>query len=263
MLLVSSLHVPVFVNNHSGGAIDNFSDGGIICTRCTFRNNYAFYPYGGNQYACGGAIHAPAGSSSRKIILTDCTFIDNYAVCGGALHIANPKLTVVQISNTTFTRTNAALPTDVHIEQSPLVIMENVLFSDNNIGALSIASITGQVSLNNVTFSNNNNSAGATVSFTNLVSASVQGCTFDGNQAQQGGALSIQQSNVNISNSVFTNNQASKIGGGIYVYPKTSTATRVSIDSSLFENNVAQVGGGIYISVGTNVTVSSSIFKNK
>jgi predicted outer membrane repeat protein len=85
----------------------------------------------------------------------------------------------------------------------------------------------------------------------------VQSCNFNGNKADLGGAINVNQFVVSIVNSSFVQNMASTSGGGLYLqWPAVS----VQVSGSYFESNSAvTAGGGIYIQNGTNAVLTNSI----
>lgn len=92
---------------------------------------------------------------------------------------------------------------------------------------------------------------GAALANTNNGTAVITGCTFSGNEAVQGGAISNPSGTVTISSSSVTHNSASSYGGGVL-----NKGTMTIIDSTISANSNAYPGGGAY-NFGT-MTISSS-----
>lgn len=75
--------------------------------------------------------------------------------------------------------------------------------------------------------------------------ASFTDCSFIGNSAELGGGISINvNTNVTLSNTVFTANTAQTLGGGVLISP----ASVVVINGCDISGNIAASGGGLYIS---------------
>lgn len=117
-------------------------------------------------------------------------------------------------------------------------------------------------------------------------SSEISSCTFTGNTAKYGGALSISGGSYKITNSIFSSNPASVLEGVIYSIESTLTLTSVtftsnkvnsgsggavnaptssiSVSGSNFNNNLANSssGGGIYASSSTATIVSTTFTTN-
>ena len=91
---------------------------------------------------------------------------------------------------------------------------------------------------------------------TNHVDATLIHCRFIGNVALSGGAIGITgmgNSNLKISNCVFTRNTAYSVGGGIYAL-QVSHANMS--ENAFILNNASATGGGAYISKGVSIVFS-------
>ncbi|MDC0547918.1 right-handed parallel beta-helix repeat-containing protein, partial [Opitutales bacterium] len=76
----------------------------------------------------------------------------------------------------------------------------------------------------------------------------------------EGGGIYLSDSNMTVSNLVFTNNSASDGGGGISFYSSSS----VTLTNCVFTNNTARFGGGIYsfTSYSSSLTLTNCVFTN-
>ena len=95
--------------------------------------------------------------------------------------------------------------------------------------------------------------------------AAITRCTFDQNQqgtspssSAGGGGLNAHESEVHITDSEFTGNQAAWGGGGV----SGENYTTLSISGSTFYNNSAASGGGLRMSGEGLLTVSNSTFSD-
>ena len=86
----------------------------------------------------------------------------------------------------------------------------------------------------------------------------VSGAEFRSNSANlHGGAIYMQKGLASIDKSVFSNNEAEKGGGALFVLAHTD---KFNITESKFEENSAPFGGGIYTMDKTNLNIESSEF---
>ncbi|MEQ1530623.1 MAG: choice-of-anchor Q domain-containing protein [Methylococcales bacterium] len=116
----------------------------------------------------------------------------------------------------------------------------------------------------NITVSGNNTvrvmqlNPGATLSVKNLTVA-------DGYADPQGGGIYNQFGNLNVINSTFTNNTATRTGGGIASYADLTLANpggNLTIANSTFSGNHSVFGGAIRNNSGTLSMVNSTIVGN-
>jgi predicted outer membrane repeat protein len=96
--------------------------------------------------------------------------------------------------------------------------------------------------------SNKNVSNGAVFSITGDSDIYFSNCIFDGNSISgstySGGAISISNGKLTITNSLFKNNTAGKSGGAISVFATATILPQVTISGTTFYNNLAQGTGG-------------------
>ncbi|MDB4859825.1 hypothetical protein OAH62_03005, partial [Candidatus Marinimicrobia bacterium] len=117
------------------------------------------------------------------------------------------------------------------------------------------------LNMNGFTISSNNPSRGGVVIHGNST-ANFNEMIFDANVAQngdEGGALTSNNSDVTILNSLFINNSTMNNRGGAL----NADGGEMNIDSCNFlDNNSANVGGAISINNGNNLSISNSILTN-
>ncbi len=110
----------------------------------------------------------------------------------------------------------------------------------------------------NCTFENNEADDGGGV-YLSDVSAAFLNCGFYGNIASSnhGGGIFARNSDLHITGSVFKNNDADSYGGGVYTIGQ-SGSTGIS-DSSFGPDNTADRGGGLFLQSG-EILISNSFF---
>ncbi|MGZ3769864.1 MAG: choice-of-anchor Q domain-containing protein [Bdellovibrio sp.] len=124
-------------------------------------------------------------------------------------------------------------------------------------------SIQAIVNLSNSEISNNvnfNGNFGAGMGLWFNTQANINNCTFSENQNNSyGGGLSSRSGGLVITNTLFYKNSSGGEGGGLYVDHQAyinPTLTNVTFDS-----NSADTGGGIYLG-GMSMTINNSTFAN-
>jgi predicted outer membrane repeat protein len=109
--------------------------------------------------------------------------------------------------------------------------------------AFTILSVdAGTLAVSNLNFSNGNGA----ISATEDGSVTVQGGTFTGNSAANGGAISVNTGpgNLTVTDATFTGNTATDAGGAIYT---SEFAGNTTVTGSTFTRNKAgEIGGAIY-----------------
>ncbi len=196
----------------TGGAlyVDGSGDGEVRVERCTFRDNVAW---------AGGAIHSVMYQSSQALVIADSTFLENRATGGngGAIYHQDGLL-----------------------------------------------SLSGSLVAGNRAFTQ-----GGGLWLYHPTSAAVTNVTFTGNRAEGaeapagyaiGGAFSIYPSgaNVTLSHLTVTRNHAGWTGGGITV---AAPASNVTIRASIVGHNTADNGGNPW-NIGNNCDVGSPQMTN-
>lgn len=151
--------------------------------------------------------------------------------------------------------------------------IRNCKFS-NNIGNFRGGAIIdrgGLISITNTAFTNNKAidsnyqdiAVGGAISLWYRGNCTISGCTFIGNSAKQGGAISGYKNHLVIKNSIFKNNKASIDGGAIETLdsPYNLAKPTVKIINTKFISNSASKGGAIATSLSL-ITVTGSSFKS-
>ncbi|MBI5641676.1 MAG: Ig-like domain repeat protein [Nitrospirae bacterium] len=185
----------------------------------------------------GGGLNNNVGT----VIINSCTFANNTAFNGGGLL---NNVGSVTISNSTFSGNSASLPG----------------FGTYGGG---IQGYGGTVTISNSTFSGNSASNGGGGLGVSDGTLSIISSTFSNNAVTNGngGGFFYFSGNFDItftiSNSTFSGNSASGIGGGICSDGMFGSRA-VSITNSTFSGNSASTGGGLFNGVGGPMTIMRS-----
>jgi parallel beta-helix repeat protein len=247
----------------AGGAIDDFSGGTVTITGCMITGNFAF----GLTGSSGGAIFA--GLNSVSLTISNSTLSGNTAIpTGGGISYGGAIESIagtVLLQNSTLSGNSASQGGAITVYQSQLTVTAGTV-SNNSAQQYGggIANIKGgTVSISGTTLSGN--TAGGTSKwgggaiFSNSAVAnalSVTGCTLSGNSAaNNGGAVTVLQSQATITTSTFTNNSAHS-GGSIF----NTTAGTVTITACTLTGNIANgllvngsgYGGAVLDGAGSN-----------
>ena len=218
------------VSESSGGAI--YTAGGLTVRGATFEGNTGRYS--------GGAIYfhyAHEDRSPRIMELTDCTFTGNKANLGGAV--------TVSASDAVADKKYAAkaVITNCKFDKNEAVLLEK---DDGTLGA----------------------GNGGAVYITRKTTATITGCSFTNNIADNNaGALAIHSNaNVTLKDSSFKNNTAT-YGGAIY----TSSDATLDVNGVELEGNKAEKimpdgaighGGALYANGVTFTSFKNVTFTN-
>ncbi|GAB6012921.1 sialate O-acetylesterase [Viscerimonas tarda] len=122
---------------------------------------------------------------------------------------------------------------------------------------------TGEATFKSLTIKNGSSTEGAAIRVANSSgTVALDNCIISNNSTTTTGTLHVNKSNVNISNSEFTNNKARQ-GGAVYA----NADAKLNITSSLIADNdlssVANSTGGAIFVTGTNgVSIDNCIIKN-
>lgn len=191
---------------------------------------------GGNATA-DAANRRGGGLLVQSIAMTvsNCLFKENYAsLNGGGVALMQSQRSV--ITNCRFEKNAAVsgggLSVDI-INSDPPTLIQNVIFRDN------VANSSG---------------GGMSIGSSSLI---VDGCSFEDNQAENGGGISGALFNLTLSTSIFTGNHATSGGGASF-----SSAT-ADIDSCSFHMNEATTSSGaINLQSGVLSVRNSTIVNN-
>jgi len=215
-----------FSAKDNGGALV-FNGTGVTgnVVDCSFIGNKVTDGTNGTQYLSGGAIHV----FEAKVTVENSSFSKNYGRNGGSLFTNNAKAELT-VKGCTFTE-DYALNTGGSINNSNgTQIIENCIFTgcynlNGTGGAIHINGASAVQTLKNCVFtaceSNRNNSylkvdnkaSGGAISVQNA-NLDISGCTFDGNMGSAGSAMLIQSGDglIRVSDSVFKNNKGASRG---------------------------------------------------
>src|SRR6056297_1640229 len=191
--------------------------------------------------------------------IANCNFTDNKSGRGGALSYRTGDITGFSVENCTFDGNLARTGGAVYLAGAsgghfadcqflnnvvePDVDSAGALLGGFGAGVLQISVIDTFI---NCTFSGNSNlqRVGGGM-FTQDAFVVVDNCTFDSNEANDGGGIYItsvdEEIECFISNSTFTNNFAGRLGGASCVAGGT-----IGWDNCTFEDNEAPSGGGAF-----------------
>ncbi|MBI4718559.1 MAG: right-handed parallel beta-helix repeat-containing protein [Planctomycetes bacterium] len=224
-------------NGETSGGGGLSGDGSSLVRDCTFTDNFA---------VAGGAVHNATAASSPT--LEDCRFTANRAWAGGAIYnigSASPTITGCEFTDNTavaFGAWGGAVYNAVGA--SPTV--DSCSFSGNSAegegGA--VFNVAGSFpEFSSCTFSDNLADAGGAVYSDDGSSPLWTGCTFTGNSATHGGALYNSGNAAQITNCTFTGNSATR-GAGVYYTGGAAGA----LNDGIFSGNVAaDLGGAVYL----------------
>ena len=233
-----------FINNtatHDGGAIyfsPTAADSQVL--NCTFEDNTA-----GND---GGAIDWNA----TRGVLNDSTFINNTAGdYGGALCREVNADGGYGNNNVFINNTADDVGGAIAWMKSESITINNYDFINNTAGysggAIYVGEGSGNCVVKNSYFEANEVTGepghGGAIEWY-AKEGSIDNSEFVNNKAYKGGAVFVGQvaGDINITNSVFTNNTALTHGGAI-----DANASSVIMEHSEFYNNTAEYGGALYV----------------
>lgn len=215
-----------FSGTDNGGALV-FNGTGVTgkVVDCSFIGNKVTDGNNSTQYLSGGAIHV----FEAKVTVENSSFSKNYGRNGGSLFTNNDKAELA-VKGCTFTE-DFTLNTGGSINNSNgTQIIENCTFTGcYNLGgaggAIHINGASAVQTLKNCVFTaceaNRNNSylkvdnkaCGGAISVQNA-NLDISGCTFDGNMGSAGSAMLLQSGDglIRVSDSVFKNNKGASRG---------------------------------------------------
>lgn len=215
-----------FSGTDNGGALV-FNGTGVTgkVVDCVFEGNKVTDGTNSTQYLSGGAIHV----FEAKVTVENSSFSKNYGRNGGSLFTNNAKAELT-VKGCTFTE-DYALNTGGSINNSNgTQTIENCTFTGcYNLGgaggAIHVNGASAVQTLKNCVFNaceaNRNNSylkvdnkaCGGAISVQNA-NLDISGCTFDGNMGSAGSAMLLQSGDglIRVSDSVFKNNKGASRG---------------------------------------------------
>jgi hypothetical protein len=233
-----------------------FSGGGILLYEasatidsCVIRNNRGAVT---SSIEGGGGI-AVQGKSTLSVtaLITNSVITDNWASWeGGGIHVFKYARAVVQ-GCTVSRNSTQGRGGGVFVRVYSTLEIADSMVEGNSAGyaggGLRVSDFC-TVSLRNSTFSGNgvnnpylNDGGGAAIDHSIL---GVDGCTFRGNRAGYGGGIHASSSQATISGSLFEDNVATYVGGGLRIYEGYYLGQASSLTGSTFRNNRSVTGGG-------------------
>ena len=296
-----------FQNNtawrYDGGALHSWY-GTINVLGSQFENNKANYLDGGamycfecsvflvnSQFSTNAAISEGGGMylADCNVIINGSHLVNNTAFTGGALHSHHSKITVLDSQMTDNRATNGAvmfvvdstvysygfllisnnsaavISTVLHLIDSTMLLSGNVNFSNNH-GSLLIfnSNITfeGCVELRNnqqhkMTSTKANFQQGGALTLFQSNAFFSERCSFEYNDAEYGGAVHSSESKIYVKGTVtIDGNRASKNGGGVYLYQSELNCQQNS-NLNIRGNIAEQRGGGIHATSSSIKTIAS------
>ena len=259
------------VNDTSGFSNPDTTLGGwfgIRFTNTLLTNDSSRITYCKLQYgkAVAPVWHLNAGGALcvlnfGKIVVSNCRFEYNIAggqesevPSGGAVHLAWSD---VRFRETTFTHNLAHNGGAVQYHESNPVFI-NCNFSYNkaeNSGAISVGGNCKSTLINCSFVNNQADQQGGAITFWNGSTNYLDYVTFSGNTAEWGAGLSANYCELQIQNSIFTDNVAIEVGGGI-----SADSCTILVENSTFRNNSGNWSGGIH-SFKNIMTVQNCLFE--
>ncbi len=247
----------------SGGAV--YNDGNLIGVNSTFTNNTAGW-YGGAILSTGNLTVTGSTFTNNKVTLQEGGISNsNFFPSGGAINnLFNGYLNVF---NSTFIN-NAAFYGGAIYNCGLLTVMGSTFNKNTGSGGAIFNnggdSNTPAVVLNSTFTANNGKNycgGGAIFNFENS-NLNVVNCIFINNNVSNGmGGAIYNQGTLNVDNGQFSGNIVTDGGYGGAIF--NNQGSNLKVTGSTFTNNVAGIGGAIYNKNTINsVTVSGNVFVN-
>ena len=248
--------------NVEGGAIYNGGEKKIcIFEDCSFSGSAATF---------GGAISN--SSDSTFTTMNSCTFNGNIAATsgGGIINAFGANLTLADCN---FTENNARWGGGIYFQtDSTTASMSNTDFysniAENNGGAFTFFAAI-DMNIDSCSFIGNQADFGGAISVSESVAdgghITINKSTFSLNLAQtQGGALNINDVDADISNGLFADNFADGVGtgGAISVNASDSSSLAVNIINSTLADNIGALANGIATYTGESEVTSTLTLQN-
>ena len=233
-----------FTNNHAtvtAGAIGAYNNNTHILN-CNFYSNSVYDISGPSKEVYGGAIQLGLDNKNYISYCDNCTFINNFASTKNNKYFAHGGAGCIRKGN----------------------IYKNCIFINNTADEGGALTFHSDGIVENCTFINNTavqlyGGAMSTGWRYEKMKMIIKNCTFTGNNAPIGGAIQAIGENVEILNSIFTNNKVNKNGGAVYI-----KSISTSITNSQFKENIANInGGGVYIEGSNSKIIKSEFYKNE
>lgn len=209
-----------------------FNQGNLNAVNCIFENTTG-YNYLGKNLSHGGAIYSV--SSSYSTHLTNCSFINNSAYCGGAIFV---KGAILEVSGCSFINNNAwsyggAIACEFQGSHKP------------------------RVKITNSTIAGSHASFGSAIALIESVSE-LSGMIIKNNTAEyQGGGIYSIYGNLTVERTSFEENSA-KYGSAIFA----DASQNFSLNDNQFISNNATWYGTVYSLLNNNTDFKLNFFAN-
>lgn len=180
-----------------------------------------------NTYGEGGGICVDEGS----LRMTDCVVQNNYSEdYGGGIYVEDAVSTVVLTNCTIEGNKNDCCGAGIYIEDSPAVL--------TNCKILNNSTTTGH------------SGGGMYISNYDGPSATITGCTIQGNRADDyGGGLRLCGGKITVTDCLVAENTAADDGGGVYA----DDGDIRFVNCTIRDNRTEEEGGGIYVDDSTTL----------
>jgi predicted outer membrane repeat protein len=240
----------------------------VIFTDTTTIDGYSLYPAAPVTISGGGTTSMFEVNSGVYATLTRINLVNGYnAFDGGAIYNNGTLyLDTVNFSNNTAAKKGGA----IYNEGAGVLVMGANTFTDNSAedgGA--IYSIGVNITIETSAFTSNTASlrGGAVMAFNSEVT--ITDSSFSGNIADDdnggtnndGGAIFIEDSTLDVTGSSLVNNSSPNGNGGAIYLQDTSA----EFEETVFDANVSIYGGAVWASESTGsmlITIEKSLFKN-
>ena len=269
-----------FVGNtaiNEGGAIEVEQQALLRVKNCTFKDNHSEWNGGaicgghdvvleihdtsftGNSAPDGGAINI---QHQGYLGATDCTFVNNHAEqIGGA--IAGGRDAILDLQQTNFTGNKASQSGVIDIQQQGYLHATDCIFVNNNAeqtGGVIGGAYDIVLDIQDTNFTGNNAVEGGAINVQQQVNLSLTKCRLDHNFASDGPGAILVMINVTleIRETNFTGNSASRIGGALWISQSNCHAVQ-----SVFHSNTAETtGGAMYVGSNSSLQIQNTNFTN-
>ena len=236
------------------------NEGELIASNVIFANSSAV-KLSGYGNSIGGAIYCV--NDNTKTYLTDCTFINNYAGCGGAVYLNGGILEITDctfINNTALNYGGAIACESKYSRDIRLTIKRSKFINDRCLkdtgGAVYVKS--GTFTGEDLEISSCNATFGGAFAFLKSNAQLNNVYAFDNVAKYDGGVIYQIYGNMTLNNSQFFNNHA-KNGGGLFV----DASNLLNVGNSLFINNSADMLAGAFYSLSnTHCDFSNLTYAN-
>lgn len=196
------------------------------------------------------------------ITISDSSFTGAYGLTGGAVTIT---VGTANITNSIFAHNAAKYNAGaLRVSKEANVTVTDCTFKNNSATTVggAINCDGGKLTVVDSVFENNTSvgTSGA-INLTNGAVATVEGSTITGNKstADDAGAIKVNKSSLELTDSIISNNSTVDAGGALYV---SGSSSLVTVTGGTFADNVsATTGGAIKAESGTNITLNGTTFE--